>query len=277
MLKNSISFFTTISINSNHRMSGKTHVLSVGLNYRGQYQLNGCHNDVDRLKKVLYDSLDPQKRGIYSSLKDDGVSSLPTFETIKEEVEKLFKELKENDAFIFTYSGHGGRVADKDGDEKSGYDDCIYDYNFKEITDDILYELLVDKLPNKVKLRVILDCCHSGTGLDLPWGYSPFGSKENTSKKVTGKNVVCISGCTDEETSADAWIDRKPQGALTAILSEILETKKNKDNQESPKLNSMRWKDLETILYYEMKKCGYEQDPQLSLSTLVLSEEKVDL
>lgn len=239
-----------------------THLLSIGLNYQGEYRLNGCHNDVDTYKKTLYDT--SIKKGIFSSMKDD---EKPTKERIRMAIEDIYKECKPGDLVIFTFSGHGGQVQDLDGDEKDSLDECIFDCDIKPVIDDDLNLWLVQKLPEKVRLRVILDCCHSGTGIDLPWELKPYNSKENVSNKITSKDVVCISGCKDRQTSADAWIDRKPQGALTSCLCSILSTK-SKD---------MRWKDLINVLQHKIKEGGYDQDPVMSFSNLSISYGKVDI
>ena len=40
-----------------------------------------------------------------------------------------------------------------------------------QITDDELFKILVKDLPEGCKLTAVMDCCHSGTGLDLPYDY----------------------------------------------------------------------------------------------------------
>lgn len=244
---------------------GRVHMVSVGINYSGDYQLWGCHNDVESLKEILFDS--KENRGFYKSLRDTPdvkPDDFPSIENIRSSIEKVYSIAKKGDLVFFTFSGHGGQVKDlENGEEKDGKDECIYDANLFQLKDDDLYNLLVEKLPSGVKLIAILDCCHSGTGLDLPWAFTPFKGKSLESGKATSKIVYCISGCRDSQTSADAWIDKKAQGALTANLCSLV--KENLD---------LRWKDFITLLGHRIKKEGYEQIPVLSYSYSSLEKRK---
>ena len=40
------------------------------------------------------------------------------------------------------------------------------------LTDDDMFKLLIAPLPTGVKLTVVMDCCHSGTILDLPYTFT---------------------------------------------------------------------------------------------------------
>ncbi|CAN0461212.1 unnamed protein product, partial [Discosporangium mesarthrocarpum] len=68
--------------------------------------------------------------------------------------------------------GHGGSVADKTGDEEDMKDETMIPADYQEagqIKDDEIFAKLVKKLPEGVTLTVIMDCCHSGSILDLPY------------------------------------------------------------------------------------------------------------
>ena len=73
---------------------------------------------------------------------------------------------------VFQFSGHGGQQKDKTGDEKDGMDETILPYDHDkagQITDDQLYKMLIKPLPPGVLLTCVMDCCHSGTSIDLPF------------------------------------------------------------------------------------------------------------
>ncbi|KAG0067024.1 Ca(2+)-dependent cysteine protease, partial [Podila epicladia] len=68
---------------------------------------------------------------------------------------------------------------DYDGEEDDGKDENICPVDYQEagtINDDLLHELLVASLPAGCRLTVVLDCCHSGSALDLPYTYSSTGA-----------------------------------------------------------------------------------------------------
>lgn len=79
-----------------------------------------------------------------------------------------------NTTCFFHYSGHGGQVKDTDDNRATGMDDTIVpvDYERKgQITADLLHEHLVTNLARGSTLFAVLDCCHSGSALELPFVY----------------------------------------------------------------------------------------------------------
>ena len=72
------------------------------------------------------------------------------------------------------YSGHGGQVRDPTGNRPSGLLDTICPVDFQtrgQLDSDTLHRHLVSRMPPNSTLFVILDCCHSGSGLELPFVY----------------------------------------------------------------------------------------------------------
>lgn len=120
------------------------------------------------------------------------------------------------DEMFFHYSGHGGQMEDRRGDEPDGKNETLVPCDFQrngQITDEDLYSNLVACLPRGCRLWVVLDCYDSGSALNLR--YKIQLSADGRSAKVTKKEkqriaspeatkaeVVMISGCRDSHTSA---------------------------------------------------------------------------
>jgi len=69
--------------------------------------------------------------------------------------------LKVGDILLVTYSGHGGQVPDKNGDEKDAMDETWVLYD-RQLVDDELYALWAQFAPG-VRILVFSDSCHSGS------------------------------------------------------------------------------------------------------------------
>lgn len=84
----------------------------------------------------------------------------------------LVQGCQAGDSLVFHYSGHGSQQRNDTGDEIDGYDEtlCPVDYQTQGmIVDDEINATIVRPLPLGVKLHAIVDACHSGTVLDLPF------------------------------------------------------------------------------------------------------------
>ncbi|CAH6419016.1 Caspase [uncultured virus] len=157
----------------------------------------------------------------------------------------------DNANLYFHYSGHGSQVRDTNGDEIDGKDETICPIDFLTagmISDDIMRVKLANKVPANNKLVAVIDACHSESSFDLLWTVKSnmilgkrnkvssigegFPSLGKLSLTKTGKylptegEVIMLSGCRDNETSADVQIEGKGQGALTYSLVKILENSK---------------------------------------------------
>lgn len=76
------------------------------------------------------------------------------------------------DSLVFHFSGHGSQKKNYTGDEIDGYDETLCPTDFRTqgmIVDDEINATIVRPLPRGVQLHAIIDACHSGTVLDLPY------------------------------------------------------------------------------------------------------------
>ena len=229
--------------------------LMVGINYRNtESELRGCINDVNSLKNFLNDKNKVDNSNI--CILTDDTTLKPTRDNILEKYKQLLINSKEGDILYFTFSGHGSYTIDRNGDELDGNDELLVSIDNRGITDDELKNIAQEYLKDNVTLFVLLDCCHSGTLLDLKYNYlskNDFNDVViNDSNSETKGNIYFISGCRDEQTSADAYINKNFQGAMTWSF---LESVKN-----NPELS---WKEL-LLKMRELLKNNFTQVPQLS-------------
>jgi hypothetical protein len=127
-------------------------------------------------------------------LMDDGIHTEPTKANIIDAYKTIIAQAEENDAIFLHYSGHGTKLRDDDGDESDGYDEALVPRDFQTngmIRDDDLYELLLKNLPDGVHMTSLMDCCHSGTILDLPYLFKGDGSQ--TDKKRKAKDIKHVA------------------------------------------------------------------------------------
>lgn len=217
--------------------------LCVGINdYPGSASdLSGCVNDaVDFQTALLSRGYDVQTL----------IDADATKSNIREALLAKLALLKHGDRFVFTFSGHGTWVPDKDGDEADQRDEalCCFDYsNGGLLLDDELHTIFQTRKGGRV--TVVSDSCHSGTVARL---VNPEPNRRKTDNKDIPKFVppplisdisveeavrmeaylpvqrprsttVLMSGCADHEYSYDANFNGRPNGAFTYHLLKALE------------------------------------------------------
>lgn len=248
--------------------------LTIGINYLqlppGRGRLSGCINDSETMVGIMKEVF-----GFHDSqicrLRDDRANVLPTKQNILSSLRWLTDGAGPGDELFLHYSGHGGQQEDVSGDEKGGKDDTLIPCDFRtagQIIDDDLYAHIVEPLPRGVTAWVILDCCHSGTALDLPYrvqvsdGGNDVKLTKSKQRKRGKADVIMLSGCKDVQTSADvqagAMGASKAAGAMTTAFRHCI----------SPDISCL---ELITRIQSYLKRNGYEQVPQLS------SEQFIDL
>lgn len=272
--------------------------LLCGLNYIGSdSELNGCINDVTNVNKFLK-SCGYQENDI--KILTDLTATKPTRSNMESAINWLVKDAKSGDTLFFHYSGHGTTVKDTSKDESDGKDSVLVPLDYEDsgpITDDWLYSNLTNILPEGVTLWVLMDCCHSGTMLDLEFNIQcksvplilprknsldgkvytkskvgpakvPYNSSEWSNKfafvkensKSTVADVFMFSGCWDNDTSADATIKNQSQGAFTACFLEFIAS--------NPNYSSKRLIDMLKEINCRLTINGFSQRSQLSIGQI---------
>jgi hypothetical protein len=215
--------------------------IHIGLNrvdpkhYQGwDGQLQGCENDANDLAAIA------KQAGF------DGTTLLTkqgTVKRVKDAIVAAAGELDAGDSLLLTYSGHGGQLPDTNGDEADQLDETWVLYD-RELVDDELYDLWSRFRPG-VRIFVLSDSCHSGTavratvdgvkpealGEHLPRTmpkaqaevvyeankaeYDAIQRAVPAGEKVDVRaHVLLVSGCQDNQTSAD--------GARNGLFTETL-------------------------------------------------------
>ena len=230
--------------------------LLIGINYTGtSNELYGCINDTNSIKERI------SKQG-FADIKV--LTDLTSIKATKDNILKEFKNLLINsqtgDFLFFLYSGHGSYAIDRNGDEKDGRDELIVSCDLQGVLDDELKTLIQTYLKADVTLFALFDSCFSGSVLDLKYqfmdslNYENF--TENSKQLETLGNVFMISGCTDNQTSADAVFEGKANGAMTWSLLESLKQKPN-----------INWRELVVNMRDLLKTSEFTQIPQFSCGT----------
>jgi hypothetical protein len=233
--------------------------LLVGINYRGtSNELYGCINDTINVKNLLDQTFGFKK---YVFLTDD-TNKKPTKKNILEELTQLLVNSVSKDTLFFLYSGHGTCTTDVNKDEMDGQDELIVPIDATDIgsciLDDELNKIIQKELKQGVTLFALFDSCFSGTVLDLKYNYLDINTIVNPNVQETSGQVIMISGCMDNQTSADAYVNYNGKnmgsGAMTfSFLKTIQQLGVN-----------ITIKTLIETMRLLLKDNGYEQIPQLS-------------
>jgi metacaspase-1 len=260
--------------------------LLIGIN---RYQidgadLRGCVNDVKDLSAALVEFYGFSKKDI--TVLADGAATKKAMEA---GIKALVRDSKKGDVAVLHYSGHGSNVPDDNDDEADGRDEilCPTDLDWKDPLRDDWLRSTFDGLRGGVSFTVIMDCCHSGTNtreflppdapvkqryLPSPWGLVAAESGRSLPRKVLSelrksppaarkvRDIVnadlpelLITGCRDTQTSADAFINGRYNGALTYGLVNAIRTAKGK----------LTYQDLHDRIVAVLKQKKFDQVPQL--------------
>eukprot|EP00531_Pseudo-nitzschia_arenysensis_P015269 CAMPEP_0116134816 /NCGR_PEP_ID=MMETSP0329-20121206/10853_1 /TAXON_ID=697910 /ORGANISM="Pseudo-nitzschia arenysensis, Strain B593" /LENGTH=357 /DNA_ID=CAMNT_0003629563 /DNA_START=155 /DNA_END=1228 /DNA_ORIENTATION=- len=205
-----------------HLINGRRKALFIGINYVGQKgELRGCVNDVVNIKEFFEKHYPLDDKMILTDDKraEPETNFAPTKKNILSAFRWLVRGAKKGDSLLLHYSGHGGKVKNKDGTEKSGYDQTVVPVDHRtagQIVDDEVHDVLCKDLPEGVRLTAIFDCCHSESIMDLPYIYNVNGKLEIEERSKNEMIAQLVSGGTR------LFLDRKNKKAMMNFGKDIM-------------------------------------------------------
>jgi hypothetical protein len=245
--------------------------------------LQGCVNDAEDLSALLGSAYGFSAKDV-TVLRDGEATKKNVMAELAGLVDKAVEGTA--DHMVFTFSSHGTQIPDTSGDEADRLDEAFACYDINNagdawdpgtvISDDEL-SAIFERLPDGILMDVILDTCHSGTGLkslDLLPGRRPrflpqptpravIASEDNEVrtlrdmvKAAKQSKPVLMAACRSDQTAADAYFDGRYNGAFTYHLARSLQSDGALGRAEILKLVSKA-----------LKAGGFDQVAQLEATT----------
>ncbi|XP_074264603.1 metacaspase-1-like [Silene latifolia] len=222
--------------------SGRKKAVICGINYKGsgEDELNGCINDAKSMKNLLINRFKfPESNIMLLTDEEKDRRRIPTRDNIIKAMSWLVDGVRAGDSLVFHFAGHGMQEEDDDGDDADGFDEAICPLDVETeggILDDEINDIIVKPIPPGAKLTAIIDACHSGTVLDLPFRcrilnrrgqyvWKDHRPKSLEWKGTNGGEVIAISGCADHQTSEEIKGFSKviDNGAMTYCFIQAVE------------------------------------------------------
>lgn len=247
--------------------NGRRKALLIGINYTDtKGELKGCCDDVRSMKELLLKhGFTDDPSCILTLMEGDNAidgAPMPTKENIQKGFDWLTHNVTPGDVLFFQFSGHGSQIEDSTGQEADGLNEAILPIDYLtagEIVDDEIWGRLVYRLPTGVRLTAVMDCCHSGTGLDLPFTYDvpTYQWIEDENPAHSQGHVVLFSGCEDHDDAEDVLTKYSKGGAMTNAFVAAYD-------------GGLSFSKFIDGLQFDLQGRGFSQIPQLS-STQKLS------
>ena len=245
----------------------KKRALVIGINYDHDNvfddDLRGCVNDMDNVREFLSSYCYFQKKDIRLLCNESA-----TRKNIESSLLDLvdYSHRHHRSEIWVSYSGHGTSVPCAQEEDGCSEVICPCDYSRNGlIADSWLQKRFVTKLHPSTKVFVLMDCCNSGTNLNLPYVYQ-YEDVCSSHAHYTARElqqlctIVKMSGCRDDQTSADYFesFENEFQGALTngfLHFADLLDEHGNKNILQF-------YKDVLGYVTYR----GFSQRPVLTFS-----------
>ncbi len=240
-----------------------------GLDYPNtSNSLRGCVEDVKAVKQFLVDRCNFAEADVHLYADtDSALASTYTRSGIKQKLQQLASESHtcQLDGVYIHYSGHGSQTADEDCSEVDLEDEAIFCTDSRLLTDDVVGDIL--RQFNPVTTVVLcFDSCHSGSMCDVVYKYDTNVTCETTHQLSCACCVLSISGCHDEETSAESFDSGKWRGVMTCAFLKALDV---------PVGAEMSWLQLLDKMSKFLKASHFTQQPQLCTSFVLKNSDVV--
>jgi len=181
--------------------------LLVGVNYhQTPAELHCAWNDVATVRDLLL-RLGFSQQWILC-LTDDNTDPVyrPSRGNLLAAMRWLTHNVVPGDGLFFHFSGHGARLPVSTGCDGIVEGICPEDFQKEGLVSEAeLFELLVHGLPPDVRLTALLDCCHPGVAMGLPFlgcvpVEAPAVALEVTLQAAAAVgDVICFALCADEQ------------------------------------------------------------------------------
>lgn len=172
----------------------KKRALLIGCNYKNlpDGQLKACNDDVRSMKDFLVNVYGfPESPDFMTVLLDDRQHKPPTHQNIIEAFKQLAEKSQPGDAVFVLFTGHGCRALDSRIDSESeSYDEAILPLDFESkgvIRDTLLFKTFLAPMKKGVLVTCIIDACHTGVMMDLPYLWTTKTDKGEAAPKVRKK------------------------------------------------------------------------------------------
>jgi hypothetical protein len=201
--------------------------LHIGLNGVDPAEYEGWDGELTACEFDAKDMLAIAKRQKFTT-STSLLTKKATADAVITAMQTAAKQLASGGLFLLTYSGHGGQVPDRNGDERDRQDETWVLYD-RMLVDDELYALWA-KFKAGSRILVLSDSCHSGTVTRLmPSDFKSRPRSRLMPRKINEKvykahqkkydqiqrsvepaenggvkaSVILISGCQDNQLSSD--------------------------------------------------------------------------
>lgn len=206
------------------------YALLIGANYTSvpMNTLRGCAEDIINVRNILIDAYGYNPNNIIM-LRDDmnDPSKLPTRANILQQMSAIVQNSQNSGCkqIWIHYSGHGLDIPDQNGNMVP----CIVPIDYEK--SGFITNLEIFGIIQNIGCTAFLffDCCYSGLICDLEWSFQfqsnlSFSRIQNNHLTISNPNIFMMSGCKDNQTSAEAFdtMEQEYVGAFTDALIDVL-------------------------------------------------------